>query len=62
MDLGSPCRYFSAPVRSGNVAKWPEVAENDVRSDVGYRGVSGLVVLNLSFVDRDPEQTRQRLE
>jgi putative tryptophan/tyrosine transport system substrate-binding protein len=61
MDLGSPCRYFSAPVRSGsrqsNVAKWPEVAENDVRFDVGYRGVSGLVVLNLSFVESEPIRT-----
>jgi hypothetical protein len=32
----------------------PEAAENDVRSNVGYWGVSGLVVLTLSFVGHDP--------
>jgi hypothetical protein len=56
MDLGSPCRYFSAPIRSGsrqsNVAKWPEVAENDVRSDVGYWWLSRPIMLTLSFVGR----------
>jgi hypothetical protein len=43
--------------RSSNVGSGPEAAENDVCSNVGYWGLSGLVVLTLSFVGHDPKPT-----
>ena len=37
-----------------DVAFWPLATEIDVRCHVGDRGMSGLVVLRLSFVVPDP--------
>jgi hypothetical protein len=42
--------------KSLNVAFWHKAAESDVRSNVSYWELSGLVVLTLSFVGHDPEQ------
>jgi hypothetical protein len=40
-----------------DVGSWHEATQNDVRSHVGYEGISGRVMLTLSFVDRDPTET-----
>jgi hypothetical protein len=40
-----------------NVGSWPEGEVNDVRRKVGFQGESGLVVLKVSFVVRDPIRT-----
>jgi len=39
---------------------WPIATEFHVRWYVGGQGKSGLVVLNVSFVARDPERTSGR--
>ena len=39
--------------RGANGRCWPEAAEIDVRSNVCHWGLSGLVILTLSFVDPD---------
>jgi hypothetical protein len=36
---------------------WPKATEIDLAWNVGYQGDSGLVVLNVSFVARDPQLT-----
>src|ERR1700719_4428238 len=47
-----------------DVASWHEPAVHDVHSNVGNRGLSGLVMLTLSFADPGPladmEPDRQR--
>ena len=40
-----------------DVVYWDEAAQIHVRWNVGDEGNSGRVVLNLSFVEADPEQT-----
>ena len=40
-----------------HVRSWPIATEIHVAWHVGDQGKSGLVVLNVSFVARDPEQT-----
>jgi hypothetical protein len=47
-------RREDSPCQPGAVHTWPEAAENDVRSNIGYWGLSGLVVLTVSFVGPDP--------
>jgi len=37
-----------------HVAYWHFAAAADVRSHVGYRGITGLVMFTLSFVEVDP--------
>src|ERR1700704_4874495 len=48
------------PPRSGlersDFVLWPQATEKDVRSNVGYGLLSGLVLLTVSFVGRDPIQ------
>jgi hypothetical protein len=44
-----------------DVACWPFAAPNNVRSHVGYWGLSGLVVLIESFVESDPLQQFSRI-
>src|SRR5258705_12270389 len=48
------------PPRSGlersDVVLWSQETEKDVRSNVGYGGISGLVILTSSFVDPDPKR------
>ena len=39
---------------------WPIATEIHIPWHVRYQVKSGLVVLNVSFVARDPEQTRRR--
>jgi hypothetical protein len=39
------------------VAYWPIATESPVPWNVGNQGKSGLVVLNVSFVARDPQRT-----
>lgn len=66
----APCRYdrvchaTTAAHRSipcpWQVGLWPLATEVHVRSHVGDRGKSGLVVLNVRFVARDPERTSRR--
>ena len=41
------------------VSCWPFALESDVRSNVGYGVLTGLVILTLSFVDPDPTRTRK---
>jgi hypothetical protein len=38
----------------------PHATEKDVRSNVGYGVLSGLVLLTMSFVGRDPKATSCR--
>ena len=40
-----------------DVCYWPFAAQIDVRSYVGNWGITGLVMLTVSFVDPDPEAT-----
>ena len=49
---GSPPRHGIA---GGLARKWPIATEIHVSWNVGDRGKSGLVVLNTSFVARDPD-------
>jgi hypothetical protein len=41
----------------GSDRLWPEAAENNVHSDVGYCELSGPVMLTLSLVGREPGHT-----
>jgi len=50
-------RREDSPCQPGAVHTWPTAAENDVRSNVGYRVLSGLVLLSLSSSRFDPQQT-----
>jgi hypothetical protein len=43
--------------RVGDFRLWPFAAQNDVRSYVGNWGITGLVMLTVSFVVPDPFQT-----
>ena len=52
-------RREDSPCQPGAVHTWPEAALNDVRSNVGYWGLSGRVVLTQSFVVHDPTRTRR---
>ena len=49
--VSAPCALQS------KVCLWPIATEIDVRCHVGDWGMSGLVVLSLSFVAHDPERT-----
>ena len=40
-----------------NDANWPEGEVAEVRREIGFRDETGLIVLTLSFVVRDPERT-----
>jgi len=53
--------FFRRTWEAVNVAFWPRATEGNVRSHVGDRGMSGLVVLNVSFVADDPPQKYARL-
>jgi hypothetical protein len=39
------------------VCKWPFATVTDVRSNVGNKGMTGLVMLIASLVDPDPSET-----
>src|SRR5262249_50052736 len=43
--------------KRGDVSSWHQAAQIHVGSDVGFRGQTGLNMLNVSFVDPDPKQT-----
>ena len=47
-------RFLPSRLRAQDVALWHEAAKIDVRSDVGYRGLSGTVTNgpNRSFMTR----------
>jgi hypothetical protein len=38
---------------------WPQATEKDLHSNVGYAVLSGLVLLIMSFVGRDPKRKSQ---
>ena len=42
-------RHRSELYRASGLVQWPEAAQTNVRSNVGYWGISRLVLLNLSF-------------
>ena len=50
--VGMSC---AANCASRLVRLWPEAAQIDVRSNVGYWGLSGLFVLKLRLVVHDPQ-------
>jgi hypothetical protein len=45
------------PVERADFRCWPLTSKSDVRSHVGYRRQSGLNVLTVSFVVREPKLT-----
>jgi hypothetical protein len=49
---GNWCRAYVAVAHGG---LWPFAAPNDVRSHVGNWGLTGLVILIVSFVESDPK-------
>jgi hypothetical protein len=52
--IGKKARCFFA---MQNERDWHFAAVHDVPSNVGNQGISGLVMLMLSFVDPDPSRT-----
>ena len=51
---------LTLPRKVRNVRYWPIATEIHVPSNVGDQGKSGLVVLNVSFVARDPKPTSHK--
>jgi hypothetical protein len=45
------------PYRASGLVLWHFAAQIDVRSYVGNWGITGLVMLTVSFVDPDPQPT-----
>jgi hypothetical protein len=43
-------------MRVADFGFWPEAAQIDVRLNVGKWGITGLVVLTMSFVSHDPKR------